>query len=186
MLKSEACTPSQLSSKLPSNTPCYTFYSFPTPPPPAPSTPLVKPTPAPAASSRDTFQASEGGRRAVTTTWAPKTAEPEENAGEQTPEEGAETKVKDLSLDEPAENAEPKEESPTPAAEAQPAAPQQNVKGRVLFLYTCPSSSPIKFRMVYSSSVRSVQQDAKDKAGVEIVGKVRPSSIARPLACLSC
>jgi twinfilin-like protein len=103
---------------------------------------------------------------------------------EQSTEDGAETKVKDLSLDETAETAEPKEESPTPAPEAQPAAPQQKVKGRVLFLYTCPSSSPIKFRMVYSSSVRSVQQDAKDKAGVEIVGKVRPTSIARSLVSL--
>ncbi|RSH94016.1 Twinfilin-1 [Saitozyma podzolica] len=159
-------------------TPCYTFYSFPTPPPPAPATPIVKPTPAPAASSRDTFQASEGGRRALTTSWAPKTSEPEENTEEQTTEDGAETKVKDLSLDETAETAEPKEESPTPAPEAQPAAPQQKVKGRVLFLYTCPSSSPIKFRMVYSSSVRSVQQDAKDKAGVEIVGKIETSDIS--------
>ncbi len=50
------------------------------------------------------------------------------------------------------------------------AAPQS--KGRVLFIYTCPSGSPIKFRMVYSSGVRGLQQDARNKAGVEISGKV--------------
>jgi twinfilin-like protein len=45
-------------------------------------------------------------------------------------------------------------------------------KGRVFFIYTCPSGSPIKFRMVYSSGVKGIQQDAKDKAGVEIAAKV--------------
>ena len=58
------------------------------------------------------------------------------------------------------------------ASPAQPAAPPAKVKGRVLFLYTCPSSSPIKYRMVYSSGVRGMQQDAADKAGIEISGKV--------------
>ena len=61
-----------------------------------------------------------------------------------------------------------------PAAAPAPAsATQAKVKGRVLFLYTCPSSSPIKFRMVYSSGVRGIQQDATDKAGIDISGKVR-------------
>lgn len=51
--------------------------------------------------------------------------------------------------------------------------PAPKGKGRVLFIYTCPSGSPIKFRMVYSSGVRGMQQDAADKSGVEISAKVR-------------
>ena len=48
-----------------------------------------------------------------------------------------------------------------------------NTKGaRVLFIYTCPTGSPIKFRMVYSSGVRGIQQDATDKSGIEIIAKV--------------
>ena len=52
-----------------------------------------------------------------------------------------------------------------------PAAPVKT-KGRVIFIYTCPSGSPIKFRMVYSSGVRGMQDDAKSKAGIDISSKV--------------
>jgi hypothetical protein len=111
----------------------------------------------------------------VTTTWTPKTTEPEsttESEQDQRNSEAADDapEVKALSLEDNDKAAEG--ETVTPLAEEPTAVHAQKVKGRVLFLYTCPSKSPIKFRMVYSSSVRSVQQDAKDKAGVDIVGKV--------------
>lgn len=113
------------------------------------------------ASARNTFQASEGGIRSVASgsAAAPKVAEPEEmeKKGAEDVDEGDVPVVEDLKIEEP---------SPEPSVAAAPAA-----KGRVLFLYTCPSGSPIKFRMVYSSSVRGVQQDAVDKAGVQIAGK---------------
>lgn len=48
-------------------------------------------------------------------------------------------------------------------------------KGRVIFVYCCPSNSPVKYRMIYSTTVRGMQQDAIDKAGVEIIAKVRTS-----------
>jgi hypothetical protein len=63
---------------------------------------------------------------------------------------------------------EPKQEE---AASSAPVA-QAKGKGRVVFIYTCPSGSPIKFRMVYSSGVRGIQQDAKDKSGIDISAKV--------------
>ena len=69
-----------------------------------------------------------------------------------------------------ANESESKEQSSPPADIA--AAPVPKGKGRVLFIYTCPSGSPIKFRMVYSSGVRGMQQDAADKAGLEINAKV--------------
>lgn len=155
LLKSEACKPSELSSKLPAKSPCFTFYSYPTPAP----TPSASASSA-SYSSRNTFQASAGGIRSVAPSADPKEdeerAEGTEVSGEEAPD------VKDLKLQES-----PKEETPSPATTAPPS------KGRVLFLYTCPSGSPIKFRMVYSSSVRGIQQEAKDRCGIEISSKVR-------------
>jgi len=124
--------------------------------------------------ARNTFHASEGGARAVPISWTPKTepevkasdeiAPKEEKASGET--EANEPDVTDLTL---------KEESSTSAeSPSRPAAaPSSGGKSRVLFVYTCPSGSPIKFRMVYSSGVRGIQQDAKDKAGIEITAKVR-------------
>jgi len=115
---------------------------------------------------RNTFQASQGGARPVNASSAP-TDEPEsiEVEGSEKKEgdedDAASANVEDLSL---------AESSPAPAA----AAPSKG-KGRVLFIYTCPSGSPIKFRMVYSSGVRGIQQDTKDKIGMEISGKVSHS-----------
>jgi twinfilin-like protein len=157
LLKSEACTPSQLASKLPEKSPAYTFYSYPTPAPPPSSAPSVKsPTPSASASARNTFHASEGGARSVATTWVPK------NSTEVTGTEG-----------EPTEGEEKKDEPDVAELSiAEPEAIKVEGKGRVLFIYTCPSGSPIKFRMVYSSGVRGIQQDASDKAGIEIAAKV--------------
>lgn len=84
-------------------------------------------------------------------------------------EESETPDVKDLRIE---TQASPEVETAPSISNAPPA------KGRVLFLYTCPSGSPIKFRMVYSSNVRGIQQDAADRAGVQIGGKVRvPHSI---------
>ncbi|KAK4687479.1 twinfilin, partial [Tremellales sp. Uapishka_1] len=138
LLTSESCSPSAVASKLPPKSPCYTFYSCPTP---QSSTPAVK---APTAAPGNTFTGSEGGTRAVVGSWAPKAEAAD----------GAEPDINSLSLAE------------------------GDGKGRVLFIYTCPSGSPVKFRMVYSSSVRSVQQDASAKAGVEIAAKLETSDIS--------
>lgn len=94
--------------------------------------------------------------RSVATTWTPKPAEGET---EETKQDEAEPDVTDLSLGE---------------GEQEKEAPKIEGKGRVFFVYTCPSGSPIKFRMVYSSGVRGIQQDASDKAGIEIAAKVCP------------
>ena len=103
--------------------------------------------------------------RVVNASTAPLVDAGESVEGEKKDEQTEEPKVEELSVKE--ETASPEEEkTPAPAK-----APEG--KGRVLFIYTCPSGSPIKFRMVYSSSVRSVQQDASDKAGVEVSAKVR-------------
>ncbi|KAK8869701.1 hypothetical protein IAR55_000269 [Kwoniella newhampshirensis] len=150
LLKSEACTPSQLASKIPSKTPSYAFYAYPTPPSSAPS---VK---APTSTPRNTFQASEGGARTVTTSWTPKDKEPD-----------AETEGED-----PTEKTE-SAEVPAPSTPV-----EKPSKGRVFFIYCCPSASPVKYRMIYSTTVRGMQQDAKDKAGVEIVSKLETSDSA--------
>ena len=156
MLKSEACKPSDFASRLPPKSPCFTFYSYPTPAP----TPSASASPTTGAfSSRDTFQASAGGVRSV----APSSAPTDGEEKDPTVEEGDGPDVTDLKLQES-----PKGETPPPLSAAPPS------KGRVLFLYTCPSGSPIKFRMVYSSSVRGIQQEAKDRCGVEVSSKVSP------------
>jgi twinfilin-like protein len=156
LLKSEACKPSDLASRLPPKSPCFTFYSYPTPAPtPSASTSSTTNT----FSSRDTFQASAGGVRSV----APSSAPTEGDEKDSTAEQGDGPDVTDLKLQDS-----PKEEVPPPTSAALPS------KGRVLFLYTCPSGSPIKFRMVYSSSVRGIQQEAKERCGAEISGKVSP------------
>jgi twinfilin-like protein len=156
LLKSEACKPSEVASGLPPKSPCFTFYSYPTPAP-APSASASSTNAS--FSSRNTFQASAGGVRSVAPSADPK--EGEEKA-EGTEKSGEAPDVTDLKLQES-----PKEEAPPAAAAPAPS------KGRVLFLYTCPSGSPIKFRMVYSSSVRGIQQEAKDRCGVEISSKAR-------------
>jgi hypothetical protein len=60
----------------------------------------------------------------------------------------------------------------SPPTDNPAAASTSKGKGRVLFIYSCPSASPIKFRMVYSSGVRGMQQDAMDKVGLDINAKV--------------
>lgn len=122
----------------------------------------------------DSFQASEGGRRTVATNWKP--------AGD---DDEGEKKMGDLTIgdgegeDKKEEDEEGQQEvsaSPVEEKSAVQAIPEPEVKtkGRVVFIYSCPSGSPVKLRMVYSTSVRGVQMDATDKAGVEIVGKVSP------------
>lgn len=73
--------------------------------------------------------------------------------------------------------ASPEEEKP--ATSPATSAPAKDEKGRVIFIYSCPSASPVKFRMIYSTSTRGVQQDAIN-LGVEIVGKVKLSSPPYP------
>ncbi|OCF41449.1 hypothetical protein I317_04750 [Kwoniella heveanensis CBS 569] len=142
---SDACIPSQLASKIPPKSPSYVFYSYPTPP--APAKPSTTSASAGDSSApRNTFQASEGGVRIAPTTWQPKTTADEASS---TP-------------------------APAPAAAEETPASTPS-KGRVLFIYCCPSSSPVKFRMIYSTSVRGMQQDAADQAGVEIIAKLETS-----------
>ncbi|WVF72078.1 hypothetical protein IAT40_006890 [Kwoniella sp. CBS 6097] len=162
---SESCTPSQLSSKVPPKSPSYIFYSYPTPPPPA------KPSNAGASASgasRNTFQASEGGVRIAPTTWQPKS-----NDEPKTDEPQAES-ASGTEGEEKVEEAPPAEEA-TPAPAPAPAVEETPSKGKVFFIYCCPSSSPVKFRMIYSTSVRGMQQDAADQAGVEIITKLETS-----------
>lgn len=185
-----------MASKLPEKSPAYVFYSFPTPPPSKP----VRPTPALAAQakSRDTFQATAGGVRNVPASNAPrideddKENEAEEGGGPERSETKAEAETIESAGAE--EEGETKEESgkekdesaditglkisEEPAAVPAPArspSPEPPSKGRVVFIYWCPSSSPVKYRMVYSTTVRGIQQDALDKVGIEIVGKMETS-----------
>ena len=158
--------------------PCYAFYSYPTPPP---ATPAVLPVPSVTspvkASSRDTFQATQGGARPVAPSSAHRNDAESTEAGkrEDQVEETGNGKMNEEN-DETGDNG---ETGPTVneryTEEATTPAPAPKTKGRVLFMYTCPSGSPIKFRMVYSSGVRGMQQDAMDKANVEIAGKVSSS-----------
>jgi twinfilin-like protein len=46
----------------------------------------------------------------------------------------------------------------------------------VLFIYTCPSGSKIKERMLYAASSRSAQQLAEAEAGLTIAKKIEASS----------
>ncbi|WRT67231.1 uncharacterized protein IL334_004197 [Kwoniella shivajii] len=100
------------------------------------------------AEQRNTFQATQGGVRVVPVSAA---------------QEGEEAKP------------EGDNEGATKSDVTSPIEEEKGGKGRVFFIYCCPSSSPVKFRMIYSTSVRSIQQDAIDKAGVEIVGKLETS-----------
>lgn len=197
LLRSEACKPSEVASKLPEKSPCYVFYSFPTPPPPKPVKAAAPPKAAPAA-ARNMFQATTGGPVPVEASDAPRwDAEETEKKTEDTKEkdDNAEDEVKKEETEENTEetgeitegregsvptvsgidlSAEPKAVSPTPPP-ASPSPPPQETKGRVVFIYWCPSGSPVRFRMIYSTTVRGIQQDAIDKAGVEIIAKMETS-----------
>ncbi|ORX39984.1 hypothetical protein BD324DRAFT_247631 [Kockovaella imperatae] len=186
LLRSEACPPSKLASMLPEKSPCYTFYSYPTPPPPPSATPAPKPS-QPMAEPRDVFRGTVGGARPVQASWAPASADSAKE-GESAPEASkAESNVdeeaKDATVESPVEK--PSDEGDEASSvknlsisPIETSASPQKGKGRILFLYTCPSSSPIKFRMVYSSGVRGMQQDAADKAGIEISGKIETSDLS--------
>lgn len=178
LLRSEACTPDEVASKVPEKSPAYVFYSFPTPPPPKPIVPVAAPAPkASPASARNTFQASQGGARQVDTSDAPRwnddkksgdAADEEEEKKDEEVKEDVEEEKEEPAV-EKLEIAEP-EQSPV-----SPPSPVVESKGRVLFIYWCPSGSPVRFRMVYSTTVRGIQQDAMDKAGCEIIGKLETS-----------
>lgn len=46
----------------------------------------------------------------------------------------------------------------------------------ILFIYTCPSGSKIKERMLYAASLRSVVQVAQGEAGLEVTKKIEAGS----------
>jgi twinfilin-like protein len=46
----------------------------------------------------------------------------------------------------------------------------------ILFIYTCPSGSKIKERMLYAASSRSAQQVAEAEAGLKIEKKIEAGS----------
>ena len=46
----------------------------------------------------------------------------------------------------------------------------------ILFIYTCPSVSKIKERMLYAASSRSAVQVAQDEAGLAVEKKIEASS----------
>ncbi|ADV19486.1 Protein tyrosine kinase, putative [Cryptococcus gattii WM276] len=149
LLKSEACTPSQLTSKIPEKSPCYVFYSHPTPPS---TRNAPKPSSTPIGAPRNKFQGSQGGVRVVNAQFG----SPALEAGEKTVSEEPEDDASSVSP-------------------AQKETVEDVGKGRVIFVYCCPPNSPVKYRMIYSTTVRGVQQDASDKAGVEIAAKLETS-----------
>lgn len=125
---------------------------------------------------------------------ADKAAEKDEEQGEK-PEDGddLERKASKGSQDEQAEGGDEKEKEATPSVSnltidqpdritrsPSPLPPSSSPspapsKGRVVFIYWCPPGSPVKFRMVYSTTVRGMQQDAQDKAGIALAGKLEAS-----------
>lgn len=201
LLKSEACKPDELAGKLPDKNPAYVFYSYPTPPPVTPP-PAAKPAASAPAAAKNTFQATAGGARPVEASNAPRYDEEEKEKGdaeeadaeerpsgaegEEQPEEkdeDAEPKpeekegtpsVSNLAIEEP----ERVTRSPSPLPASPSPAPSAPSKGRVVFVYWCPPGSPVKFRMVYSTTVRGMQQDAQDKAGIALAGKLEASDRA--------
>ncbi|WWC61015.1 uncharacterized protein I303_103593 [Kwoniella dejecticola CBS 10117] len=165
LVTSESATPAQLSSKIPTKSPSYVFYSYPTPPSAAPT---VK-APAKLAEQRNTFQATAGGVRNVPMSNAPRA---EDGEGEK---DKVEAKEAGEGTDDAEETEKKQDEQPEQSpAEAAPVG-DAGGKGRVIFVYVCPPSSPVKYRMIYSTSTRSVRQDAMDKADVDIVGKLETS-----------
>lgn len=198
LLRSESCKPNELASKLPDKSPAYVFYSFPTPPPPKPAAPAASP----AAQARNVFQATAGGARPVAASNAPRIDEEdkddedkegkEDKEGEESEEpsasagaeetEGDAKKEDESNEEKTADDATPditglnisEEPAASPEAVRSPS-PEAPSKGRVVFIYWCPSGSPVKYRMVYSTTVRGIQQDAMDKVGIEVVGKLETS-----------
>lgn len=61
--------------------------------------------------------------------------------------------------------------------------PKASATPIVIFVYTCPSKSPIRMRMVYSSSVASLIRAVGEKAGVQVAKKV--SSLSRASLSIS-
>ena len=57
--------------------------------------------------------------------------------------------------------------------------PKASATPIVIFVYTCPSKSPIRMRMVYSSSVASLIRAVGEKAGVQVAKKVSTYSWLR-------
>ncbi|KAG9076994.1 Twinfilin-1 [Ceratobasidium sp. UAMH 11750] len=52
---------------------------------------------------------------------------------------------------------------------------QEDAAPHVIFTYTCPSGSPIKHRMIYSSGVASFVNDVKAQLGVVVVKRLEAS-----------
>ncbi len=44
--------------------------------------------------------------------------------------------------------------------------------GKVIFIYTCPTTSAVRHRMLYSSALRGVIKDAEDKGGFKVEKRV--------------
>ncbi|QRV99992.1 cofilin/tropomyosin-type actin-binding protein [Ceratobasidium sp. AG-Ba] len=55
---------------------------------------------------------------------------------------------------------------------------QDNATPHVVFTYTCPSGSPVKHRMVYSSGVASLVNDVKANLGITVAKRLEASDPA--------
>ncbi|KAF8710911.1 Actin depolymerizing protein, partial [Rhizoctonia solani] len=54
-------------------------------------------------------------------------------------------------------------------------AQEEGASPHIVFTYTCPSSSPVKYRMLYSSGVASLVNDVKAQAGITVAKRLESS-----------
>lgn len=144
--------PSQLSKKLPPREPCYTFYSWP------------NPEAAADVSSKEEPKAQQASETEAVNKDA--------SESDKLPTDDAQD-IKGSSSD---EKESPQQES-TPKVIVSD--PESLPNSKVVFIYTCPSASPVRHRMIYSSSLRGLIRDAQHLVGLTIDKKVSRSEFLK-------
>lgn len=158
--------PSQLASKLPTKEPCFTFYAW-----PADKTPnLVSGTsfskPSPNNPSRSA-SLNVPGKEDPASIPLPVTP-----VGETEPSADVkETKTEEETEGDKTEST-TEDEKPTSSP-----LHASKVKSEIVFIYSCPSASPIRYRMVYSVAVRATITAGSDKIGQNVNKKIEVSEV---------
>ncbi|KAJ9119507.1 hypothetical protein QFC22_003215 [Naganishia vaughanmartiniae] len=159
------CKPEELASRLPGKEPSYAFYAWPSITATSFTTEKTAQTPAPEKKNSLTVP----GRQE---SLSPRpTAEGQDEANQAAAGENDDKEPKDIAL--------PVSPMPTsPAGDAPPSparapSPTSTAQRKIAFVYACPSASPVRNRMLFSTCVRGLIRGAEERCGVKVSKKVK-------------
>ncbi|KAJ9096368.1 hypothetical protein QFC21_005189 [Naganishia friedmannii] len=172
-----ACKPEELATRLPGKEPSYAFYAW-----PSSSTSTTNENPI--TSSSLPALAAPAKKDSLTVPGQQETPiTPTEGQEEQEDGNNENKEPKDIALPVSPMPSSPAGEAPpssTPSTLPSPASAKTSVgeERKIAFIYACPSASPVRNRMLFSTCVRGLIRSAEERCRVKVSKKIETSDIS--------